>query len=153
MKKKVYILAFVFFLIDLISKLVVLSISISMPLRVINKFFYIDRVTNTGAAFSILSGNSILFILIAIAVLIYIDKYVIPDVKHYFSISLVIGGIAGNLFDRVVYGKVIDFLSFRFGSYSFPIFNLADVFICVGAFLLIIQYIRGDLSGNKGTSK
>ena len=62
---------------------------------------------------------------------------------------MLIGGIIGNLFDRIVYGKVIDFLSFKFGTYSFPVFNLADTFICIGIFLLIVDFLRGDLNGNK----
>ena len=98
------------------------------------------------------SGASIVFIAIAVSVLIYIDRKVICDVKDkwsLFSISLLIGGIFGNLIDRIIYGSVTDFLSFRFGSYYFPVFNIADTFICIGTFLLIILIIRGDLSGNK----
>ena len=106
-------------------------------------------VTNTGAAFSIFSGGSVLFILIAIGVLFYIDRFIVTDVDHFLYISLIIGGILGNLVDRLLYGEVLDFLSFRFGSYYFPIFNLADTFICVGVFLLIIDYIRSDKNGNK----
>lgn len=122
-----------------------------MPYKIINNFFYIDLTTNTGAAFSIFSGWSFLFILIAIGVLFYIDRFIVTDISHFLYISPIIGGIIGNLFDRVAYGKVIDFLSFKIGSYYFPIFNLADTFICVGVFLLITDYIRSDKNGNKST--
>lgn len=151
MRKKVYLTSIAFFLIDLVSKLIItnINININMPYQIIKNFFYIDLVSNKGAAFSILSGSTLLFILIAIGVLVYIDRYIIEDSKKVLGISLVIGGILGNLFDRIVYGVVIDFLSFRFGNYYFPIFNLADTFICVGVFLLILEYIRGDLNGNK----
>ena len=152
MKRKVYILSFIFFIIDLVSKIFILNTKLSMPCTVINNFFYIDKVTNNGAAFSMFSGMTFLFIIIAVIVLIYIDRKVLLDIKTklgIFSISMLMGGIIGNLLDRIIYGEVIDFLSFKFGSYSFPIFNIADSFICVGIFLLIIDFIRGDLNGNK----
>lgn len=149
MRKKVYIYSFIFFLIDFISKIVIANIHIDMPYKIINNFFYIDMVTNKGAAFSIFSGWSALFILIAIGVLFYIDRFIVTDASHFLYLSLIIGGILGNLIDRLLYGEVLDFLSFRFGSYYFPIFNLADTFICIGVFLLIIEYYRSGKNGNK----
>lgn len=151
MKKKVYIISFIIFIIDLLSKILVLGID-KTPITIINNFFYINKIFNTGAAFSLFTGNNFILIIIAIAVLIYIDRKVIDDIKSkisVISISMLIGGIIGNLFDRIVYGKVIDFLSFKFGTYSFPVFNLADTFICIGIFLLIVEFLRGDLNGNK----
>ena len=150
MRKKVYVFSFIFFLIDLISKIIITNININMPYKVINNFFYIDMVTNKGAAFSILSGWSIIFIIIAIVVLFYIDRFIVTDTDHFLYLSLIIGGIFGNLIDRLLYGEVLDFLSFKFGSFYFPIFNFADVFICVGVFLLIIKYYRSGKNGNKG---
>ena len=149
MRKKVYIFSFIFFLIDLLSKILVANINIEMPYKIIDNFFYIDMVTNSGAAFSIFSGWGILFIIIAIGVLFYIDRFIVTDVKHFLYISPIIGGILGNLFDRLVYGEVLDFLSFRFGSYYFPIFNFADVFICIGIFLLIIEHVWRNKDENK----
>lgn len=151
MKKRIYLSSLIFVIIDLISKIIIMSFY-KNSITVIDKIFYIEKATNTGAAFSILTGGRILFILIAILVLFYIDKYMIKDVNdkiEVISISMLIGGIIGNLIDRVVYGKVIDFLSFRFGSYNFPVFNLADTFITVSIFLLILSNIRGGKDGNK----
>ena len=144
-----YIFSLIFFLIDLISKILIANINIDMPYKVINNFFYIDMVTNEGAAFSLFPGANILFIIIAIGVLMYIDKCIIKDSNHFLFISLIIGGVIGNLFDRLLYGEVLDFLSFKFGTYYFPIFNFADVFICIGVVLLIIEYFRSDRNGNK----
>ncbi len=155
MKKKVYLLSFIFFIIDLISKIYITNTKLSMPYKVIKNFFYIDRVTNTGGAFSLFMGETVLLIIVAILVLIYIDRRVIDDIKtklECIGISMTIGGIFGNLLDRVIYGKVTDFLSFKFGSYNFPVFNLADTFICIGILLLLIEYIitykRGEKNGN-----
>ena len=144
-----YIFSLIFFLIDLISKILIANINIDMPYKVINNFFYIDMVTNEGAAFSLFPGANILFIIIAIGVLMYIDKCIIKDSNHFLFISLIIGGVIGNLFDRLLYGEVLDFLSFKIGTYHFPIFNFADVFICIGVVLLIIEYFRSDRNGNK----
>lgn len=150
--KKIYILSFVFFLIDLISKLLILSFEKNLPITIINNFFCLEKVTNKGAAFSMLTGYGIVLIIIAIFVIIYIHKFIIKDIKTklgFFSLSMLIGGIIGNLFDRIVYGEVIDFLSFDIFGYNFPIFNLADTFICTGVLLLIIDYMKGEKNENR----
>ena len=151
MKKKVCVVSLIFFLIDLVSKIIILSFENKLPLTVINNFFTLDKVGNTGAAFSIFSGYTFLLILIAVFVLVYLWKYIICDISSrlgFISFSMLIGGIIGNLFDRIIYGEVIDFLSFNIFGYGFPIFNLADTFICVGVFLLIIDFVRGEKSEN-----
>lgn len=156
MKKKVYVLSLIFFLIDLISKLIILKIENILPITVIKNFFYLNKVTNEGAAFSSFTGYQIVLILIAIVALIYINKSVLKDIKTNLgtiSISLLVGGILGNLFDRIVYNKVIDFLSFNIFGYMFPIFNIADTFICIGVLLLLIDYIRGEKNETRSNKK
>lgn len=156
MKKKVYVLSLIFFLIDLISKLIILKIENILPITVIKNFFYLNKVTNEGAAFSSFTGYQIVLILIAIVALIYIHKSVLKDIKTNLgaiSISLLVGGILGNLFDRIVYNKVIDFLSFNIFGYMFPIFNIADTFICTGVLLLLIDYIRGEKNETRSNKK
>lgn len=147
--KRVYLFSLVFFIIDLVSKLLIANYCFD-KFTIINNFFYINYVTNEGAAFSIFSGYNIIFIVIAIGVIIYIHKFLLKDVSSkfdVFSYALLIGGIVGNLFDRLFYGEVIDFLSFKFGSYFFPIFNFADTFICVGVFLIVIKIVFGGSNG------
>lgn len=153
MKKKIYITSFILFLIDLLTKIVILSLN-NYPYTIIKNFFSINMVTNTGAAFSSFSGHQLILIIIAILVLIFINKSIIEDIKTklgIIGISLLIGGILGNLFDRIIYNKVIDFLSFNILGYMFPIFNIADIFICVGVLILITDYVRGDK--NETTSR
>lgn len=99
------------------------------------------------------SGFTILLILIGLFVLFYIHKYLLKEVTTKLEIvgySFIIGGIIGNLFDRIVYGEVIDFLSFKIFNYYFPIFNLADTFICIGIFLIIISFLKKDKKIKKG---
>lgn len=146
MKKKIYILSLIFFIIDLISKVLVIN-TINKEIVLIPNFLSFNKVSNEGAAFSILNGGRIIFIILAVIVIIYIVKYMLKNINNkveILSYSLLLGGILGNLFDRIVYGKVIDFISFKIFGYYFPIFNLADSMIVVGAILLIINLIKGD---------
>ena len=152
MKKKIYVVSLIFFLIDFLSKLLVICFDSKFPVVVIKNFFVLDKVNNEGAAFSLFSGYVFVLVLISILVLYYVNKSIINDIRSktgILGVSMLIGGILGNLFDRVFYGKVIDFLSFNIFGYMFPVFNLADTFICVGVGLLIIEFLRGDINGNK----
>ena len=62
-----------------------------------------------------------------------------------FIYSLFIAGVLGNLVDRLVYGYVIDYLSFNFGNFFFPIFNFADIYIVLSVIMYMIRVIKGDL--------
>lgn len=152
MKKRIYLVSFICFVIDLVSKLFVLNND--KVITVIPNFFNIVLVKNTGAAFSSFEGFTYIFVLMAVLVLVYLFKYVFSNTLSFLeelSYSLLIGGIVGNLFDRIVYHGVIDFLSFSMFGYDFPVFNMADVFICVGVLLMIINMIRGN--GNENNSR
>ena len=86
--------------------------------------------------------------MIAIIALFIIYKFFIKDTiltkMNIFTYSMLIGGILGNLIDRIIRGYVIDYLDFNIIGYNFPIFNLADIAIVISAFLLIINMSRGD---------
>ena len=142
-RKDIYMYSSIYFFIDLISKLIIKNtMNINESIVIIKKFFNIHYVHNYGAAFSIMINQRIVLILVALLCIILINKYILIDEEYeLFELiiySSVIGGILGNLFDRIVYGYVIDFLSFNIFGYKFPIFNLADIFITVGAIMLIV---------------
>lgn len=143
MKKKVYWLVFLFFIIDLVSKqIIVRLIDLFKSIKVIPNFFYLTYVQNKGAAFSIFQNQQILILLITLLALFFINSYLKSkniNKLETFSYSIITGGILGNLFDRICYGYVIDFLDFRFGSYNYPVFNFADTFIVIGVILLVIH--------------
>ena len=141
MNKKPYIIALCFFIIDLISKQIVIRlIPLHESIKIIKNFFYLTYTRNTGAAFSILEDARILLLMVTIIALFFINKFMnkekIKGVDN-FIYGIIIGGILGNLFDRIVYGYVIDFLDFKIFGYNYPVFNLADTFIVVGALMLI----------------
>lgn len=148
MKKKPYIIAFFFFIIDLISKQVISNvINLGDSIQVIKNFFYITFVKNTGAAWSILEDHRILLLIITVMVLFIINKYmnnVVLTKLENISYGIIIGGIIGNLFDRLFFGYVIDFLDFKIFGYNYPVFNLADSFIVIGILIMIIDMIRKE---------
>lgn len=142
-------LSILLLLIDQISKILTVKlIEINKGIEIIKNFFYLTYTHNTGAAFSILTGQRILLILIAIIILIilfnYIRKNKVKEKLDILAFSLIIGGSLGNLIDRIVRGYVVDFLDFKIFGYNFPIFNLADTFIVIGVFLLLITTIRKE---------
>lgn len=145
-KKLIYTLAMIFMLLDQTIKLIVTSnMDLLQEITIIPNFFSLYYLKNTGAAFSIFGNQTILLIIISIICLIILKNYIkkLQRVTNLTIISLGImtGGIIGNLFDRVLYQSVIDYLSFNFFGYSFPVFNLADIGITIGAILLIIDLI------------
>ena len=143
------IISIILLCIDQISKLLVVNLLTKTDsITIIKNFFYLTYINNDGAAFSILVGKRIFLILIAVLVTVMLIRYIkknnIQNKLELVSISLIIGGSLGNLMDRVVRGYVIDFLDFKIFNYNFPIFNLADTFIVIGVFLLLLKEIRKE---------
>lgn len=122
-------------------KLPISSEGIPWHIEVIPGFFYLVHVGNPGAAWSMFSGwSKPLAVLAAVTlVAIYLGRRSL-GLRLFpvqLSFGLLIGGIAGNLIDRLQYGYVIDFLDFHFGEWRYPTFNVADCGICIG----VISYI------------
>jgi len=113
---------------------------------VIRGFLDIVHVGNTGAAWSIFSGRSVLLAALAAATLVAIflgrKALGLGDAYSQVCFGLLCGGITGNLVDRVAWGHVVDFLDFHFGSYTYPTFNVADSAICVGVGLYALSSLR-----------
>ena len=114
---------------------------------VIRGFFYLVHVGNTGAAWSLFSGNSSALALLAAATLLAIflwrRQLGLRQTAVQVSFGLLCGGILGNLADRLLHhGRVIDFLDFHFGRYIYPTFNIADSAICAGVGLYLLHSLR-----------
>ena len=145
----IIILSIIFIIIDQLSKIIVVNnLTNNKSIEVIKSFFYLTYTNNKGAAFSILTGRRILLILVALIVIgvliYYVRKNKIEGKVNKIALSLVIGGSIGNLIDRILRGAVIDFIDVKIFGYNFPIFNLADTFIVIGVFLLIIEMFRKE---------
>jgi signal peptidase II len=115
-------------------------------IEVIPGFFNLVHVGNTGAAWSMFTGQSLWLAVLAIVTLGAMFWW-----RHTLGLQyraaqpafgLLVGGVVGNLVDRLAHGHVIDFLDFHFGGYVFPTFNVADSGICVGVFWYILWSLR-----------
>jgi signal peptidase II len=113
---------------------------------VVRGFFYLVHQGNTGAAWSMFTGRSVLLAGLAAATLVAIFFWRRALGLHgraaQICFGLLCGGIVGNLTDRLVHGYVIDFIDLHFGSYVYPTFNIADSGICVGVVLYLWQSLR-----------
>lgn len=156
-RQKIYEITSIVLMMDQIIKLLVNHhMKLYQEIWIIPHFFSIHFVKNTGAAFSILENNTILLVIISAIVIVLLDRYIKQEEnftkQSILSFGLLMGGIFGNLIDRIIHHSVIDYLSFTFGKYNFPIFNIADIAIVVGVFLLLIGIILDKKSGEKNES-
>lgn len=154
-KLKIIISSIILLIIDIVIKLIISNkLILNESICVINNFFYITYVKNTGVAWSILSGKINLIIIITLIIIsvliIYIFNKKNYSILEIISYSMILSGSIGNLIDRIIYGYVIDYLDFNILGYNYPIFNFADMCIVIGIILILIfggKY--GISSGNK----
>lgn len=137
-----YIISLVVVIVDQLTKfLVVSNMNIANEIEIIHNFFSIFYVTNTGAAFSSFRDQTTLLIIVSIFCIAIINAIIQREKFNYklsvISLGLLLGGMIGNLIDRVIYKNVIDFLSFNIFGYKFPVFNIADICITLGVFIYI----------------
>lgn len=119
------------------------TLSLGESLPVVRNIFHITLVQNTGIAFGLFKNHGVVFIIIPLIMifLLVFNFYQYNYNNEKFSrlyvtaVSLILAGAIGNLIDRIFYGYVIDFIDFRI----WPVFNIADSAITVGAFLLILR--------------
>ena len=114
-------------------------------------FLALFKAYNPGAAFSFLSEASgwqrwffvVLALVVIVILLVWLLRLPAAEKATSLALALILGGAAGNLIDRLVYGYVIDFIDVYYGSWHWPAFNVADAAISVGAFLLLLDAFRG----------
>ena len=113
---------------------------------IIPGFFHLTYVRNTGAAWGLLGGyNNLLVVLSAVmlgVLLLFRRSFLSDSIAHRIALGLLVGGILGNLLDRVRLEYVVDFLDFHLRGYHFPAFNVADAAICVGIGLYLLTSNR-----------
>ncbi len=146
-KQKIYSIASIVIMVDLILKFIVSAKLVENDIiKVIPNFFSIYYLKNTGAAFSILQDSTVFLVILSALILLvlnnYIDKEKDLNRRSEISLGMVIGGIFGNMIDRIINHSVTDFISFRIFNYNFPVFNIADIGITVGVFLLLISVLK-----------
>jgi signal peptidase II len=142
------------FAMDRLSKsLVVSRLPLYDSVPVIQDFFHLTHVANTGALFGLMAGlasplRGIVFITIPVLaillILVFQFRTAESELPIQVGLSLILGGAMGNLYDRVLYGHVVDFLDFSLAGHHWPAFNLADSSICLGVFTLVLDLLRHD---------
>lgn len=143
------LIALVVFTLDQVTKAIVEA---SVPLyevrSVIPGLFRLTHVKNRGAAFGIFADSPnegkivvlILLSMVALAVVVTLLWRNQPSARRMgLGLALILGGAVGNLFDRLVHGSVVDFLDFYLSAYHWPVFNVADSAIVIGAALLLVD--------------
>lgn len=147
-KKKIYlfVIIVIFFLIDRVSKILILKSFLNNSLSeiYINSFLNFSLVWNSGIGFGLLQIEPNIFystVSIIIAAINLILIYWMISTSNYLEsifISIILGGSLGNLFDRFYYNSVPDFIDFHYKSFHWFTFNIADIFITIGIIGLII---------------
>ena len=147
LKKNIYSLSLIFFLFlaDRISKYLILNLfkTSDEPNIVITSFLKFELIWNNGIAFGLLSFEenfyyNVLTAIIVLITIILIFLMIKAVNVEKFGFCLIIGGSFGNIFDRLSYSSVIDFIDFNIGNFHWFIFNVADIFITIGVFILIM---------------
>ncbi len=143
------VLAIVAVALDQLTKwLVATRMALFSEIEVIPGFFSLQYVYNTGAAFGMLKNGRWFFVAVAAAavvgILIYLRQPESRNPLARVALGLVMGGAVGNMIDRIVTGKVIDFLLFYWRDYYFPNFNVADICVTVGVGLLFLHLFMAE---------
>ena len=151
MRKFHLLIAVAVVLLDRLTKLAVArDLTLHDSIQVIPGFFRITHVENTGAAFGLFADSPsewkiailVLFSVIALVIvsaLLWRNSHVMTMTG--IGLSLILGGALGNLWDRLMHGRVVDFLLFYIGQYQWPAFNAADSAIVIGAGLLVFEIL------------
>ena len=149
--KKIFfylIITLIIFLTDRLTKIYILDLAGKNQLVdvYITNFLNIYLIWNKGVSFGLLSTeseffyNSINFLIISINIFIFIMILRAEDYKKFFLL-LILGGSLGNLFDRLYYQAVPDFIDFHINNFHWFVFNVADIFISIGIICLILDEI------------
>lgn len=130
------------------------------PQVVFPGFFNLVYVRNPGAAWGMLGGQQGILILLSVAVLVMLvffhRRFLNPTLDHRIALGLMVGGILGNLIDRIKLGWVTDFLDFHIGTHHWPSFNVADSAICIAVGLYLLSSLwhpRHPLKNDDGNDE
>ena len=150
---KAYAIAAGVFAVDRVTKwLIETHVSFLDSLQIIPGLFEIVHTENRGVAFSLFNDSTsewrtLLLVVFSIAAVVLVGGFIFrrADRLDRYSLTgfaLILGGALGNVFDRIVWGRVTDFLDFYIGAYHWPAFNVADSAIVIGSALLLIEVLR-----------
>ncbi len=143
------IIAIAVFVLDFVTKLI--AVNNLMPLKsvsIINNLLDFTYVENRGIAFGLFGGGRLIFIIVSVIIIALILWILFSTQKEKRTLplklgsALVISGAVGNLVERVFKGYVVDFIDVNI--FNFPVFNIADIAVCVGAAFLVFYFVFQD---------
>ena len=151
MLKYLFITSLVIFF-DQVSKWLMVSWLSLYETIVIMPYFNLTMAHNEGAAFSFLAQAGGwqrwffigLALIISVVLFVWLAKLKPTEKLEAISLSLILGGAIGNVIDRISYGYVVDFIDLYIGHNHWPVFNIADSAICIGAILLIADSFKSE---------
>lgn len=151
---KIYLISILVLLIDQITKVIVMNnMNVGQEIKILKNFFSLIYLTNTGAAFSIFENQRLFIIIISLfctaLIVSLMQKEKNMTKLKILSFGILIGGMFSNLIDRVFYKHVVDFISFTFFTYKFPIFNIADIGITTGVFIYLLINLKEEILSKK----
>ena len=151
----VYVLAVVVFGLDQLVKYIVrTTMAVNQMIPIWPHVLVLDYIQNPGAAWGMLGHARYFLILVALVVIgavVYVQSKYRPKIGYQIGLGLVLGGALGNLMDRIVYGKVTDYIYFQ--VINFPVFNLADSAITIGVILILLLSLRSGQNRPNGPSQ
>ena len=156
MKKYEILTLFGVLILDQITKIMIqTSMNVKESIEIIKGFFSITYVQNTGAAWSIMEGKMWFFYIITVVALV-VMYLAFKDTKEKqwwlrLAIILLVAGTLGNFIDRLSLQYVRDFLDFIIFGYDFPVFNVADIALCIGVGMVALEtlFYKEEADGNK----
>ena len=139
------------FILDRISKIYVINLSKSALDKELfsSKFLNITLIWNEGIAFGLFSFNQDYFYNLLTLIILFVVFFVLMMAiknkgNQKYALLMILGGAIGNLYDRVFFKAVPDFIDFHIGEFHWFVFNVADIFICLGVFFMILSEFIGN---------
>lgn len=137
------------FILDRLTKIWAIDTLVSHDITIIKNYFDLSYLENKGAAFGILQNQRILLAIITlifiIGIIVFVLKFKPKSLFFKISIMLIISGACGNLYDRLIYGYVVDFILIHYKNvYYYPTFNVADILVVIGTILLLFYIVKDD---------
>lgn len=143
-----FIISIVIFFLDRVSKIYIIDFFLDQKIDTfyINPYLNFVLIWNTGMAFGVLQSDSIFYHFLSafiFCIIIFLFIWLVSSISKFekISISLILGGAIGNLYDRIVFNAVPDFIDLHYLDYHWFVFNVSDIIITVGVILLLLKDI------------
>jgi signal peptidase II len=152
--KEAFLISFFVVVLDQITKYLAINYINPYDSIKIFPFLHLVIVTNKGAAFGMFKHiGSSFFIAASVIAIIFVIFLLIRGKEDRLGLSLILGGAIGNLIDRILYGRVVDFIDLSIGKYHWPAFNIADSSLTVGVTIILLTHLLKTMKTKRSKRK